>query len=87
MPKQGASSTFSLGDSFGAARAVVATMGISLTYVTPAAWKKHFKLPSDKEMSRALAIRMFPSAPLNLKKHADRAEALLMARWLYETQR
>jgi crossover junction endodeoxyribonuclease RuvC len=86
MPKQGSSSTFSLGDSFGSARAVVAALGMSLTYVTPAAWKKHFKLPSDKELSRALAIRMYPSAPLHLKKHADRAEALLMARWLYETQ-
>jgi hypothetical protein len=27
---------------------------------------------------------MFPDAELHLKKHADRAEALLMARWLYE---
>jgi crossover junction endodeoxyribonuclease RuvC len=86
MPKQGSSSTFSLGDSFGCARAVVASIGIGLTYVSPVTWKKHFKLPSDKEASRALAVRLYPSAPLNLKKHADRAEALLMARWLYETQ-
>jgi hypothetical protein len=50
------------------------------------AWKRHFKLGSDKEFSRALAVRLYPSAPLNLKKHADRAEALLMARWFYETQ-
>jgi hypothetical protein len=54
--------------------------------MTPVQWKKHFKLTSDKEMSRALAIRMFPEAPLNLKKHSDRAESLLMARWLYETR-
>jgi crossover junction endodeoxyribonuclease RuvC len=86
MPRQGSSSTFSLGDSFGCARAVVAALQISLSYVSPVAWKKHFKLGSDKEFSRALAVRMYPSAPLNLKKHADRAEALLMARWLYETQ-
>ena len=86
MPRQGSSSTFSLGDSFGCARAVVASLGIGLTYVSPVAWKKHFKLGSDKEFSRALAVRMYPSAPLNLKKHVDRAEALLMARWLYETQ-
>lgn len=86
MPKQGSSSTFSLGDSFGCARAVAASLGISVTYVSPASWKKYFRLPSDKEASRALAVRMYPIAPLNLKKHADRAEALLMARWLYETQ-
>jgi hypothetical protein len=86
MPKQGSSSTFSLGDSFGCARAVVATIGIGVSYVAPVTWKKHFKLPSDKETSRALAVRMYPAAPLNLKKHADRAEALLLARWLYETQ-
>jgi len=86
MPKQGSSSTFSLGDSFGCARAVVASLGIGLTYVSPVTWKKHFKLPSDKEASRALAIRLYPSAPLNLKKHVDRAEALLMALWLYQTQ-
>jgi len=84
MPGQGSSSIFSLGDSFGCARAVVATCRFELTYATPMKWKKHFSLTSDKELCRALAVRMFPEAPLNLKKHADRAEALLMARWLYE---
>lgn len=84
MPGQGSSSIFSLGDSFGCARAAVAACRFELTYVTPAQWKKHFKLTSDKELARALAVRLFPEAPLHLKKHADRAEALLMARWLYE---
>ena len=84
MPGQGSSSIFSLGDSFGCARAVVAACRFELTYVTPVKWKKHFALTSDKELGRALAVRLFPDAPLNLKKHADRAEALLMARWLYE---
>lgn len=86
MPGQGVSSVFSLGDSFGCARSSVAAARLELVYVTPAKWKSHFKLPSDKEMCRAAAIRMFPEAPLNLKKHSDRAEALLMARWLYETR-
>lgn len=87
MPKQGSSSTFSLGDSFGSARAAVSVSGFPITYVSPATWKKHFKLSSDKEASRALAVRMFPRAPLHLKKHADRAEALLIARWLHDTTR
>jgi crossover junction endodeoxyribonuclease RuvC len=86
MPGMSASSVFSLGDSFGCARSVVATAGVELTYVTPQTWKKHFKLEKDKELSRALAIRMFPRAELHLKKHHDRAESLLMARWLWETR-
>jgi len=79
MPGQAASSTFSLGDSFGTARACLACAGIPTTYVTPQTWKKHFKLTSDKEEARALAIKLYPTAELHLKKHVDRAEALLMA--------
>lgn len=86
MPGQGVSSVFSLGDSFGCARSAVAACRFETIYVAPATWKKHFKLTSDKELSRALAVRLFPDAPINLKKHSDRAEALLMARWLYETR-
>ena len=86
MPGQGVSSVFSLGDSFGCARSVLATAAFELTYTHPATWKKHFKLTSDKELSRALATRMFPAAPLHLKKHDGRAEALLLARWLWETK-
>jgi crossover junction endodeoxyribonuclease RuvC len=86
MPGQGVSSVFSLGDSFGCARSAITACRFEMTYIAPTQWKKHFKLTSDKEMSRALAIRMFPDAPLNLKKHSDRAEALLMARWLHETK-
>lgn len=86
MPGQGVSSVFSLGDSFGTARAVIASLGWELHYVAPVTWKKSFGLTSDKEMSRALAVRTFPTAPLNLKKHSDRAESLLMARWLYNTR-
>ena len=84
MPGQGVSSVFSLGDSFGVARAAVAAARLSLTYTSPVTWKRHFGLSSDKEQCRAFAIRLYPDAPLNLKKYADRAEALLMAQWLYE---
>jgi len=86
MPGQGVSSTFSLGDSFGCARSIIAACRYELTYTSPAHWKKFFNLGSDKDASRALAIRLFPTAPLGLKKHSDRAEALLMARWLYDTR-
>lgn len=86
MPGQGTSSIFSLGDSFGCIRACITAVKLPNNYVTPQTWKKHFKLTSDKQQSRALAAKLFPDAELHLKKHADRAEALLMARWLYETK-
>ena len=84
MPGQGSSSVFSFGDSYGSCRATIAVLGLPMVLVPPAAWKKHFSLGRDKEESRALATRLFPQADLSLKKHADRAEALLMARYLWE---
>ena len=86
MPGQGSSSVFSFGDTYGCCRSVASLTGYPLHLVTPATWKKHFGLGRDKEESRALASRLFPKAELHLKKHADRAEALLIARWLWDTQ-
>ena len=86
MPGQGVASMFSLGDSFGCARSVVGASGLTLVCETPQVWKKHFGLGKDKEECRAFAIRLFPDAPLHLKKYVDRAEALLMARYLWETR-
>lgn len=86
LPNQGTSSVFSLGDSFGCARSAIAACRFETIYIAPSKWKKYFQLTSDKELSRSLAVRLFPSAPINLKKHSDRAEALLLARWLYETR-
>jgi len=84
MPGQGVVSVFSFGDSYGCCRAIAATLKIPTRLVSPAKWKKHFNLDRDKEHSRALAVRLFPDAQMHLKKHADRAEALLMARYLWE---
>ena len=86
MPGQGSSSVFSFGDTYGCCRSVASLTGYPLHLVTPTTWKKHFGLGRDKEESRALASRLFPGAELHLKKHADRAEALLMARWLWDTR-
>ena len=80
MPGQGSSSVFSFGDTYGCCRSVASLTGYPLYLVTPTTWKKHFGLGRDKEESRALATRLFPGAELHLKKHADRSEALLMAR-------
>jgi len=86
MPGQGSSSVFSFGDTYGCCRSVASLTGYPLYLVTPTTWKKHFGLGRDKEESRALATRLFPGAELHLKKHADRSEALLMARWLWDTR-
>jgi len=85
-PGQGSSSMFSFGDSFGAARASVAACRYELTQVAPEVWKRHYGLSSEKLASLELARELFPTAELRLKKHADRAEALLMARWLHNTR-
>lgn len=86
MPGQGVSSMFSLGDSFGVCRAVISCMGYKLFLETPQKWKKSMELTSDKEKSRALASRLFPDAPLTLKKHSDRAEAILMSYYLWRSE-
>jgi crossover junction endodeoxyribonuclease RuvC len=80
-PGQGVSSVFSLGDSFGAIRAVLACLGIPARLVAPAEWKKSYRLDSDKERARARAIELFPGADLTRKADHNRAEALLLARY------
>ena len=87
MPGQGVSSMFSMGDSFGVVRGVLSALCVPIIYVPPMVWKKHFKIGSDKERARALAISYFPTAPLARKKDHNRAESLLLARWYYETRK
>lgn len=82
MPDQGVASVFAFGKSFGIVLGVLAALGISTELVSPVRWKKHFELAGgEKEQARELAIRLFPAAPMPLKKHHNRAEALLIARY------
>lgn len=86
MPKQGVASTFKFGVAFGIALGVIASHHIPLRLSTPQKWKKHFKLSSDKEDARALAIQLFPKCQgFTRKKDHGRAEAALLARYAYET--
>lgn len=87
MPKQGVSSTFKFGAAYGDVRGVIGALNIPLHLVTPQAWKKHFGLTADKDQSRKLAIRLFPSVAEHfaLKKHDGRAEAALIALFGAET--
>jgi crossover junction endodeoxyribonuclease RuvC len=83
MPGQGVSSMFSMGDSFGACRGVIATLGLSFELVRPAKWKKTMGLTDEKGMARAKAVQMFPNVGhlLSRVKDHNRAEALLLAEY------
>ena len=88
MPKQGVSSTFTFGTAYGVCIGVVSCLEISLSFIHPGVWKKHFRLTGKpKDASRELAIRLFPQAAhmLNLKKHHGRADAILLARYALDT--
>lgn len=84
MPKQGSSSTFSLGHTAGIIEGVVAAKGLPHEMVAPQVWKKHFGLDSDKERARTLAQRLYPQASLARMKDHNRAESILIARYGYE---
>jgi hypothetical protein len=81
MPKQGVASTFKFGASYGAVLGVLAALKIQTHLVSPAVWKRYFKLDSDKDKSRAKALRTFPKTPQHFarKKDHGRAEAALLA--------
>ncbi|MFZ2125384.1 MAG: hypothetical protein WAV01_02045 [Candidatus Saccharimonadales bacterium] len=84
MPGQGVAGVFSLGDTYGCIRAVLAVLIVPSEFPTPAVWKRAMSLDSDKERSRAMAIQLFPDSVefFRRKKDHNRAEALLLAEWL-----
>lgn len=82
MPKQGVSSTFKFGAAYGCILGVLAACHVPVRLVAPTLWKKHYRLNSDKEGARALAIRLWPNCPqFGRKRDHGRAEAALMAKW------
>ena len=83
MPKQGVASTFSFGRAFGIVEGVIGALGIPVTYVRPAVWKREMKLTADKGQSQLLATHLFPkdAGQWPLKKHDGRAEAALLAEY------
>lgn len=82
MPGQGVVSTFKFGMAYGAIRAAVAASEIPSYIISPVKWKKHFGLSKDKELSRAMAIRLWPGCGFfERKMDHGRAEAALIARY------
>jgi len=77
----GSASAFAFGKSYGIIVGALAALGVSLELVAPSRWKGYFQLTRDKDQARELAQRLWPQAELGLKRHHNRAESLLIARW------
>ena len=89
MPGQGVTSMFNFGQTFGAIKGVCAALGLSIFFVRPSKWKKHFELiNSSKDSSRTKAIEMYPSLSSELarKKDVNKSDAILIARYYNETR-
>ena len=88
MPGQGVTSMFSFGQSFGILKGICSAMQLPMFFVRPMKWKKYFNLiNSEKDASRTRAIEIFPyfSAQLSRKKDSNKADAILIASFFYET--
>ena len=88
MPGQGVTSMFNFGQSFGILKGICSTMQLPMYFVRPAKWKKYFNLiNSEKDASRTRAIEIFPyfSSQLSRKKDSNKADAILIASFYYET--
>ena len=88
MPGQGVTSMFNFGQSFGILKGICSAMQLPMFFVRPAKWKKYFNLiNSQKDASRTKAIEIFPyfSTHLSKKKDSNKADAILIASFYYET--
>ncbi len=88
MPGQGVTSMFNFGQSFGILKGICSAMRLPIYFVRPAKWKKYYNLiNSEKDASRTRAIEIFPyfSSQLSKKKDSNKADAILIASFYYET--
>ena len=88
MPGQGVTSMFNFGQSFGVLKGICSAMQLSTYFIRPVKWKKYFNLiNSEKDASRTKAIQIFPyiSSQLSKKKDANKADAILLASFFFET--
>tara|TARA_B100001996_G_scaffold262071_1_gene204242 strand:+ start:1067 stop:1561 length:495 start_codon:yes stop_codon:yes gene_type:complete len=88
MPGQGVTSMFNFGQSFGVLKGICSAMQLPTYFVRPVKWKKYFGLiNSEKDASRTKAIEIFPyvSEKLSRKKDANKADAILIASFFFET--
>lgn len=76
---------------FGACCYAMQSNHVPLHFVTPSQWKAHYNLqmPGAKDLARKKASLhkarlLFPEGDLDLEKHHNRAEALLIAKWFLD---
>ena len=84
MPGQGSTSMFRFGYGCGLWEGIIAALGLSLTKITPQAWKKELMQGmKDKDAARIRAQELFPDCvgELSRKKDCGRADALLIAEY------
>ena len=90
MPGQGVTSMFNFGQSFGVLKGICAALKLPVHFIRPVKWKKHFNLiNTEKDASRTRVIEVFPyiSSKISKKKDANKADAILIASYFYETYR
>lgn len=86
MPKQGVTSTFSIGEGFGIWQGLLAGLEIPYTLVRPVQWKREMLsgiAVRDKGASVLRAKQLYPTSAQELSRIKDhnRAEAILLAAW------
>ena len=90
LPREGVTSSFNFGYINGLLVMAATIHFDEVVFVTPMKWKKDLGLTESgleykqkKDKARLFAIELFPQAAkdLRLKKHNDRAEALLLTEW------
>ena len=89
MPGQGVTSMFNFGQSFGVIKGICSALGLPIYFVRPTKWKRHFNLiKTNKDASRTKVIQVYPkiSSKLSRKKDANKADAILIARYFNDTQ-
>ena len=89
MPGQGVTSMFNFGQSFGVLKGICAALKLPVHFIRPVKWKKHFNLiNTEKDASRTKVIEVFPyiSSKISKKKDANKADAILIARYFNDTQ-
>jgi crossover junction endodeoxyribonuclease RuvC len=81
MPRQGLTSTWRFGVSFGQLQGVVVAMGMPLTLVRPQTWQRFHGCGPGPDAARQRAGQLYPSIVRLLARKADanRADALLIA--------
>lgn len=83
MPKQGVTSSFNFGATYGTLKGVVAGFRIPYTLISAVKWKMDIGLNNDGEKSRQRALEWFPKSSHLFARKMDhnRAEAALIAKY------